>query len=164
VPGRGLQHPRRGKRHEQRVIRTAATPPRRTAVLGAVAGALALSVTALGAVGAWPGAGNAPTTSPGFRITGSADGLLPGVPGRLTVTVRNPYRFAIRVTAIRASARDAGACRGRNLTPARLRRPFVVPARATRRVVLPISLAANAPNECQRATFRLAFSGRAVKA
>jgi hypothetical protein len=80
------------------------------------------------------------------------------------VTVRNPYRFALRVTAIRVSARDAGACGADNLKPTRLRGSLVVPGRAARRVVLPISLAANAPNECQRAAFRLIFSGRAVKA
>jgi hypothetical protein len=121
-------------------------------------------VTALGAVGVWPDVSAGPTRPPGFHITGSADGLLPGVPGRLRVTVRNPYRFAIRVTTIRAIARDAGGCSSRNLKSARLRRPLRVPARGTRRVVLAISLDANAPNECQGARFRLVFSGRAAKA
>jgi hypothetical protein len=139
-------------------------PVRRAAVLGAVSAALGLSVTALGAVAVWPDVGKAPTAPPGFRITGSAEGLLPGIPGRLNVTVRNPYRVAIRVTAIRVSARNVGSCPGESLEPAPLRRPVVVPARATRRVVLPISLAADAPNACQGASFRLVFSGRAVKA
>ena len=163
MPGRGLQHPRLGERDEQRVSRRPARPYRRAAVLGAAAGALALSVTALGAVGVWPDVGE-PARSPGFRITGSAEGLLPGMPGRLNVTVRNPYRWPIRVTAIRVSVRDAGECPAGNLRPALLRRALVVPARATRRVALPISLAADAPNACQGARFRLVFSGRAVKA
>lgn len=137
---------------------------RRAATLGAVAVTLGLSATALGAGTLWPDAHVAPPPSPGFRITGSAQGLMPGVPGRLTVTVRNPYRFPIRVTSIQATARDAGECRGTNLAPARLRRALVVPRRGVRRVVLPVSLAQNAPNVCQGAAFRLVFTGRAVKA
>lgn len=120
-------------------------------------------MTALGAVGLWPDTGARPTAPPGFRITGSAVGLLPGIPGRLTVTVRNPYRFPIRVTALRVSVRDAKGCSAHNLRPAQLRRRLVVPARGSRSFVVPISLAADAPNACQEARFRLVFSGRAAK-
>lgn len=163
MPGRGLHDSRLGERDEQRVIRRRRSLPRPAAALGAAAGALALSVSALGAVGLWPDAGARSPAPPGFRITGSADGLLPGIPGSLTVTVRNPYRFRIRVTALRASVRDARGCSAGNLKPVALRRPFVVPARGSRRFLLPISLAADAPNACQDARFRLVFSGRAAK-
>jgi hypothetical protein len=163
VPGRRLHDPGLRERDEQRLIRRLAAP-QRAAAIGAVAGALALSVTALGAVAVWPEGGRGPAAQSGFRITGSADGLLPGTPGRLVMSVRNPYRWPIRVTSIRVSAHDAGACRAANLSTARLRGPVLVPARGMRRVVLAISLAADAPDVCQGARFRLSFSGRAVKA
>jgi hypothetical protein len=163
VPRRRLHHPGLGERDKQRLIRRLAAP-QRAAALGAVAGALALSVTALGAIGIWPEVGKGPAAQGGFRITGSAEGLLPGAPGRLFATVRNPYGWPIRVTTISVTAHDAGACRAANLRTARLRRPVVVAARASRRLVLAISLAADAPDACQGARFRLSFSARAVKA
>jgi hypothetical protein len=121
-------------------------------------------VTALGGIRVWPEPGSDPPARAGFRISGSARDLLPGVLDRLTVTVRNPYPFAIRVTAIRAGARDSGACKAENLRLTALRRPLVVPQRSVRRFTLPIELASDAPDACQGASFPLVFSGRAVRA
>ncbi|MDR6325232.1 hypothetical protein [Actinoplanes couchii] len=96
--------------------------------------------------------------------------LIPGSVRRTTVTISNPYPFAITVRRI--EARVAGSSRwrcrptGTNLRigPYLGRLPLWVPARGRAtagefEVRMPDTVA----DACQRTTFRLAFTARAVE-
>jgi hypothetical protein len=100
----------------------------------------------------------------GFVIAESAAGLYPGARGRLRLVLRNPYRFAIKVTTLSVRVGDAQRCDGRWLRPRKLGRPVIVPRMGTRRVTLPLAMAVGAPDGCQDARFPLRFHGTAVKA
>lgn len=99
-----------------------------------------------------------------FRIRGQASSLLPGVPDRLSVQVRNPFEFPIVIRSISVAVGDASArCRAANLSIGRLAAPVRVRPGASVTTSLPIKLAAKAPKACQGRMFPLSFSGRAVR-
>ncbi|HEX2039731.1 MAG TPA: hypothetical protein VHF47_08370 [Acidimicrobiales bacterium] len=116
---------------------------------------------------------NKPAGPHGFRITGSAGGLFPGIESApLPVTVRNDNNFAIAVEELGAAAVAVGdavepcplAVDGRPtvvVTP--YRGSLSIPPKGTASHTLAVSMDAGAPDGCSGATFQLAFSGRAVK-
>lgn len=99
-----------------------------------------------------------------FRISGHIRGLAPGVGAKLRLRVSNPYGFRLVVRQITVRVGDAnGACNRANLKIRRYRGRLRIPARRSRRVVLPARLKAAAPTACQGARFPLAYRGRGVR-
>jgi hypothetical protein len=99
-----------------------------------------------------------------FTIAGSVDGLYPGVRRPLRLRLRNPNPYPIVVLSVTVRVRDAGAgCRAPNLALTRLNRRLRIRGRASRPLTLWATLAPGAPDACQGARFRLAYSGRAVR-
>jgi len=92
-------------------------------------------------------------------------GLLPRVPKKLTLAIANRGKFPIRVTSLKASARDAGpSCRStmlrvRNRTP-----DVVVRPRSKRRVSLKVRLSPAAGDGCQGARLPLRFEAAGERA
>jgi hypothetical protein len=102
--------------------------------------------------------------SAGFRVTGKAGPLFPGVTGDLVLTLRNPFDFSIVVHSVRVMVRDASnGCRGENLTTPGLTSDVKVKALSRVKVTVPIMMAADAPTSCQGKSFPLVFSGRATR-
>lgn len=130
--------------------------------------AVAIVATATAAIGHDPVA--APSPEPvgrivdAFRISGKAKGLYPGGTRKMRVRVGNPHPFPIVVKRVRVTRRGGAAgCPGTAVGV----RPFrgsrrVAPGR-TAAIRMKIRLAAGAPDACQGVTFRLTFSGKAVR-
>jgi len=99
-----------------------------------------------------------------FRIHGHVTGLYPGkfVPLRLTIV--NRYRFAIVVTTVRVTVKNASrSCTAPQLTITRFRGRLTVRPRHSKLLVLRARLAAKDPDICQRARFPLRYHSTAVK-
>jgi hypothetical protein len=97
-----------------------------------------------------------------FSITGHVGGLVPGVPARLPVRIRNPWPWPIRVVSIRVHVGPSGRpCPVSNVRIRPFNGSFVVRARSARVRVLAASLSPGAPDVCQGSTFALTFSGSA---
>jgi LPXTG-motif cell wall-anchored protein len=98
-----------------------------------------------------------------FEIAGEVEGLFPGADVTLDARVTNPYSFAIRVVATRATVLDASAgCPASMLEVGESRATVEVPARSSGTVQLPVRLSRSAPDACQGATWPLVFGGMAV--
>jgi hypothetical protein len=96
-------------------------------------------------------------------------GLYPGAARSLTVKVTNPYAFPIKVAPLRAKVRSSNraGCTGAasNLTVvAASPRSAAIRARASKSVVLRVTMPGTVANACQGATFALSFSARATRA
>jgi hypothetical protein len=98
-------------------------------------------------------------------------GLYPGAVKGMAVTLRNPYDFDLRVTALtaRVTGSSKRSCRpGRTTVSARPfagRLPVVVPAHSTQRAgSVPVAMAIDAPQRCAGTTFTVQLTGRATKA
>lgn len=99
-----------------------------------------------------------------FTISGSVDGLRPGKPATLRLTVANPEPQPIRLTSATATARAASsACpagllgiTGFSGTP-----ETVVAARGQAVIELTVTLSAQAPNACRQVAFPLTYAGQA---
>lgn len=101
---------------------------------------------------------------PGFPISGHADGLEPGARGSLRLKVHNGHGFKIEVTSIKTRVGNASAtCPASNVSVRSFRGHEKVPGHHSRRVRVPIAMAASAPKACQGATFPLTYEGRAVR-
>lgn len=100
----------------------------------------------------------------GFAISGSVNGLYPGLTKPLTLTVTNPQHFPIVVTSLTVTVRDARlGCTGDNVAVTAFGGPVPVPALASATVPLLITLAHHAPDACQGAVFPLLYSARAFR-
>jgi hypothetical protein len=110
-----------------------------------------------------------PASTGGFYMRASARGLFPGARRPLRLRIRNPNRFAIKVTKVRVRIRRdprRPRCHPRRyLRATRLREPVRVPAKSIRRTrtLLKIKMRARAPDACQRAVFPLRLRGKAVR-
>jgi hypothetical protein len=126
---------------------------RRLAPFLALAGLAAATVS---------GCDTAPAGTP-FTITGSVQNLTPGAAGSLILTVHNPNRVPISVSALNVATSTApAACPASNLTTTNFSGTLAVPANGTATKTLPISLAATAPDGCQNVSFGLTYTGAAT--
>jgi hypothetical protein len=111
--------------------------------------------------GTKPDRGASPQT---FEVSGSVEPVYPLVDAVLPVTVINPNGFAILVTELTITASDASAdCAADNLMIAPVSVPFSVDRKGTTTVNTAIRLVDDAANDCQGATFPLAYQGTAIK-
>lgn len=104
-------------------------------------------------------------TTATFSLKGSAWGLFPGASRRLTVTVINPHRFAIRVTQlsvrVKADPRRPGCRPGAYLRVSTLQQSFRVPRRSRRQTYLRMRMLRAAPNACRSVRTPLVLSATA---
>jgi hypothetical protein len=105
----------------------------------------------------------------GFRLqTVAASHLYPGATKTMRVTIRNPYRFGIRVPAVHATiaaATSKAGCRGLR-TNLRMRVPRrTLRIRGHRAGVLSIAvlMPKTVANACQAATFKITLRARAAR-
>lgn len=100
-----------------------------------------------------------------FTVSGTIESLLPGQPGQLRLTVRNTTRRRkIKVVSITVTPGDAApGCDARQLRVGSFTGALKLRRKQARTVTLPITLATEAPDACQGATFPLTFGGRAVR-
>ena len=98
----------------------------------------------------------------GFSISGHVEGLYPGAQASLRLRVRNHHRFPIVIRSITVTAADAASgCNAASLQVSGFRGRRVVRARRAKRIRVPISMLADAADECQNARFPLTFRGKA---
>ncbi len=101
---------------------------------------------------------------PTFPISGSIQGLAPGVRSQLAVTISNPFRFPIRVVQLIVVVGNAGRpCEGTDLEIEPFHGPLQIPARATGTTRLGVILSNSSPDVCQGATWPLSYHGQAVQ-
>jgi hypothetical protein len=103
-----------------------------------------------------------------FYISGSVEGLYPGLSTELPLEVQNPNDSDIQVSSIGVRARSSNrpGCPATNVDlvvhpysgP-----PFLVPAHQTVDISVPIEMPASVRNACQGAKFRIQFRGQAVQ-
>jgi hypothetical protein len=136
----------------------------RAALVGFVLADLGITVpVATGATASAAGAAVPVATDPPFTISGSVNGLAPGVGSQFPLTVSNPYDFPIKVTTLTATVGDAGAsCLGQSVQVQPLRHPVQVPARGSAIALLAVTLSNSSPNVCQKATWPVTYGGQAV--
>jgi hypothetical protein len=106
----------------------------------------------------------------GFRLSGlPVRGLYPGVTRPMTVKIKNPYGFSIKVpkvTAKVAATTTVPGCSGvaANLTIKVPKGALVIPKRKTKSLLLQIVMPSTVANACQGAAFKITLSARAKKA
>jgi hypothetical protein len=127
-----------------------------------IAAIAASLLTLVGVLAAVPASGKPRRLVP-FKVTGSVEGLAPGVPGVLRVKIRNPYRRAMRVVSLKVSVRDANPrCTRWNLDVRPFRGPLVVARGRTGIARLSVRMPVTSAPECWGARFPLDFRARAV--
>lgn len=150
-----------------------------TAVAGAQSSATAgyqrFSITGLPTTGWWGFRfwSTPPPQRSAFAVEAPAlTGLTPNSVTSLTLTVRNPNPFPIKVTELGGTlgSTSRSTCRA---TPSNLvvlrwqgnvRLPLTVPARSTRNAgEIPLYMPNTVANDCQRTTFTIRFHGSAEK-
>jgi hypothetical protein len=100
-----------------------------------------------------------------FRIGGSVGGLYPGSSALLTLTVTNPFHFAIVVTSITtAVGSPIPGCTQSNLSVGAFTGGLRVDPVGSAQVTVPVTLSHAAPDACQGVVFPLEYSGLARKA
>jgi hypothetical protein len=106
----------------------------------------------------------------GFRLSGlPVRGLYPGVTRPMTVKIKNPYAFSIKVPKVKAKVASTTSVPGCGGVAANLRvkapkGALVIPKRRTKSLVLQIVMPSTVANACQGAAFRITVSARAKKA
>lgn len=119
-----------------------------------------------------PGAGtgvpvNGSTYDPkSFSISGSVRDLYPGGTVPLVLTLTNPNTVAIRVSSLTVAVSAAGrACPASALdVSAYVPGSVVVPGNGTATATLQVRMTSDSPDGCRATSFRLTYSGTAVKA
>jgi hypothetical protein len=99
-----------------------------------------------------------------FTLSGSVDGLAPGKPAPLRLTVANPDSQPIRLTSATATPRSASSvCPASLLTiKAFSGTPETIVAARSRAVIeLTVTLSAQAPEACKKVSFPLTYAGQA---
>ena len=100
-----------------------------------------------------------------FVVSGDVGDLAPGVTRPLAVRLANPNDADISVQALQVTVGDStGGCAGDTLQVGAFSGPVFVPRHGAAQVSLPVTMAGSASPACQGATFRLTYSGSAVKA
>lgn len=128
-----------------------------------VAAAAASLLTLVGLLAAVPASGRARPPARGFRVSGSIEGLRPGILRLIDLRVRNPYRRTMRLVSVSARVGAAGRhCTRWNLDVRPFRGRLAIPRARTRVVRLRVELQPTAAPECRGARFPLAFRARAV--
>jgi hypothetical protein len=105
-----------------------------------------------------------PAPGHAFTLSGSVDGLMPGRPAPLRLTVVNPDSQPIRLTSATVTPRPASsACPASLLgitafsgTP-----ETIVAGRSQAVVELTVTLSAQAPNACRKVSFPLTYAAEA---
>jgi len=146
------------------MARTAARPSSVVAAVAvaalAVAGVAGIATAAKGG----NGSGGGPDPKP-LVVSGSVEGLLPGVPNVLNISVTNSNKSAIAVRTVTVSATDASAGCPASVLSFTPRAPGqVIAAEATALVPVAVVMAADAPDACQGSTFPLRYTVAATKA
>lgn len=106
-----------------------------------------------------------PSRTKSFRLTGSVSGLYPGGVRPMVVTIANLSRQALDVRTIRVasvSSRRKG-CSARLISSPGWSGHQRLPRSGTRRVSIPIQMAAAAPQACVGASFKLTLTGTATR-
>ena len=108
---------------------------------------------------------NHPVTVTSVPVTG----LYPGVARTLTVRVKNPYTWRIKVPSLRAkpaAATSRAGCAGipANLVLSRRSRAIIIMPKKTGTILLTVTMPRTVANACQGATFRISLTARATKA
>jgi hypothetical protein len=117
----------------------------------------------VGALAALPAAGETRRGPVGFRLSGSVEGLYPGVRRAMKVTVRNPFARTMLLVSIRGDVGRAGrACSGHNVDVRPFRGRLGIPARRRRVVRMLVAMAPTAAEQCKRARFPIRFRAKAV--
>lgn len=99
-----------------------------------------------------------------FSISGSVEGLYPGLTRPLTLTVTNPQHFTIVVTSLTVTVHDARlGCTAGNIAVSPFTGELPVRALGSATVTLRITLTHHAPNACQGAVFPLLYSASAFR-
>jgi hypothetical protein len=130
----------------------------------AVAGIAGLTFAAKGGTGNGNGNANGPDPKP-LVVSGSVEGLLPGVPNVLNISVTNSNKSAIAVRTVTVSATDASAGCPASVLSFTPRSPGQrIAAEATALVPVSVIMAADAPDACQGSTFPLRYTVTATKA
>jgi hypothetical protein len=135
-------------------------------------GVAAVAVVALAVVGitgiataAKGGGGSRGANPKPLIVNGSVEGLFPGVPNILQVSVTNENNTAIAVASVVVQASDAGPeCPASVLTFTPPPPGQVITAGATANVPVTVEIAADAPDACQGATFPLRHTVTAIRA
>lgn len=103
-----------------------------------------------------------------FRLSGNTEGLYPGAAVVVWVKVANPKGFPIRVRRVNISVGvdpSRPACRPVDYirtTP--YRGSLKIPAKSSRRLMIPLSMLPSAPDACQGASFTMRYTGKAERA
>jgi hypothetical protein len=131
---------------------------------GAAAGPSTLVSGAAGQAGLQQMAASMPVgQDPSFPISGSVQGLAPGVRSQLAVAISNPFEFPIRIIQLTVVVGDAPRpCVGKDLEIEPFRGPVQVPARSRATTYLGVTLSDSSPDVCQAATWPLTYRGQAV--
>ena len=102
---------------------------------------------------------------PPFTVSGSIDGLWPGAERPLVVTAENPYPFDIVLTSLSVTVSDASAsCPASVVHVSSFTGEVRIAGRGQKTIELRASLDADAPNECQGATWVLSYAAAARRA
>jgi hypothetical protein len=97
-------------------------------------------------------------------VTGTVQGLIPGVPRALTVRVANRRRYDIELRSIAVTAGQASDdCLAGRLALGGYRGRLQIRARRAKSLRVPIQLLPGAPEACQAAIFPLHYRARAVR-
>jgi hypothetical protein len=127
--------------------------------VAAVMGATAAGYAALG--GAGKGTLRARIEPSPVRVTGNTRNLFPGVTRSLPIQVRNRTRGPVRLQWVRAIVgQPRGACNGGYLHVEQIWPQRRIPGRGLIDLVMPITLADEAPDACQGVRFPLRYQTR----
>lgn len=121
-------------------------------------------IAALAAVGALAGgaialaAGDEPETARPLVLSGTVEGLYPGATLHLPVLAANPNARPVVITSLATTVTSAPTgCPADALQPGGLGEPLSVAANGSALGRIPVTMRTDAPNDCQGATFALAF-------
>jgi hypothetical protein len=105
-------------------------------------------------------------TKKDFLIEGSVAGLYPTIQTTLDLTITNPNNFAVKITSLTVTVGDASVdCASTyvNVVNFAGTPDLIVPKNGTAPKSLPLTMSADAPDECQGAVFPMTYAGTAVK-
>lgn len=100
-----------------------------------------------------------------LKIRGHVNGLYPGKRKPLRVRVHNGTDKTVVMRSLHIKVSAAGhGCAKSNLKASTLKRPRMVPPSRTRKIGIPVTMPASAPDACQGAQFPLRYHGRFTRA
>jgi len=122
------------------------------------------TVLATGAAGAYAATGPGGTSQSGpLALSGSVSGLVPGSHRSIELQVANPNGREVTVTDVAVTVTaDQDGCPAATLEVGRMPASISVPASGSSTTTLPVTLAADAPDACQGASFTLRYATTAT--